>query len=38
VLAAGPIDEVFTAKNLSKAFGIQLEIEHRQSRWTARAR
>jgi len=38
VLASGPIDEVFTAKNLSKTFGIQLEIEHRQSRWTARAR
>src|ERR1700758_5781252 len=38
VLAAGPIDEVFTAKNLSKTFGIQLEIEHRQSRWSARAR
>src|SRR6201998_1202428 len=38
VLAAGPIDEVFTARNLSRCFGVQLEIEHRQSRWTARAR
>jgi iron complex transport system ATP-binding protein len=38
VLAAGPIEEVFTAKNLSRCFGVQLEIEHRQSRWTARAR
>src|SRR5947209_9238809 len=38
VLTAGPIDEVFTAKNLSRCFGVQLEIEHRQSRWTARAR
>ena len=38
VLSAGPIDEVFTAKNLSRCFGVQLEIEHRQSRWTARAR
>ena len=37
VLAAGPIDEVFTARNLSRCFGVQLEIEHRQSRWTARA-
>jgi iron complex transport system ATP-binding protein len=38
VLAAGPIDGVFTARNLSRCFGVQLEIEHRQSRWTARAR
>jgi iron complex transport system ATP-binding protein len=38
VLAAGPIEEVFTAKNLSRCFGVPLEIEHRQSRWTARAR
>jgi len=38
VLAAGPIKEVFTARNLSRCFGVQLEIEHRQSRWTARAR
>jgi len=38
VLAAGPIEEVFTARNLSRCFGIQLEIEYRQSRWTARAR
>src|SRR5437868_10127237 len=38
VLAAGPIEEVFTARNLSRCFGVQLEIEHRQSRWTAGAR
>src|SRR6266566_5604949 len=38
VLAAGPVEEVFTARNLSRCFGVQLEIEHRQSRWTARAR
>src|SRR3974390_993356 len=38
VLAAGPIDEVFTARDLSRGFGVQLQIEHRQSRWTARAR
>ena len=38
VLAAGPIEQVFTARNLSRCFGVQLEIEHRQSRWTARAR
>src|ERR1700727_2913312 len=38
VLASGPIEEVFTAKNLSRCFGVQLEIEQRQSRWTARAK
>jgi len=29
---------VFTARNMSRCFGVQLEIEYRQSRWTARAR
>jgi iron complex transport system ATP-binding protein len=38
VLAAGPIEDVFTARNLSRCFGVQLEIEHRQNRWTARAK
>jgi iron complex transport system ATP-binding protein len=37
VLAAGPLDEVFTERNLSKCFGVPLRIEHRQARWTARA-
>jgi iron complex transport system ATP-binding protein len=35
VLAAGPIDEVFSARNLSRCFGVPLEIECRQGRWTA---
>jgi iron complex transport system ATP-binding protein len=35
VLAAGPIDEVFTARNLSRCFGVALEMEHRDARWTA---
>jgi iron complex transport system ATP-binding protein len=35
VLAAGPIDEVFTARHLSRCFGVPLEIEHRQHRWSA---
>ncbi len=34
-LAAGPIAEVFTAKNLSRCFGVPLEIEYRRSRWAA---
>jgi iron complex transport system ATP-binding protein len=37
VLAAGPVDEVFTERNLSKCFGVPLLIEHRAARWTARA-
>ena len=32
----GPLEEVFTARNLSRCFGVQLQIEHRQARWTAR--
>ena len=35
VLAAGPIDEVFTARNLSRCFGVPLEIERRDTRWAA---
>jgi iron complex transport system ATP-binding protein len=35
VLAAGPIDEVFTARNLSRCFGVPLEIEYRKARWAA---
>jgi iron complex transport system ATP-binding protein len=38
VLAAGPVAEVFTERNLSRCFGLQLEVEQRHSRWTARAR
>jgi iron complex transport system ATP-binding protein len=35
VLAAGPIGDVFTARNLSRCFGVPLEIEYRRSRWAA---
>jgi len=38
VLTAGPIEEVFTAKNLSRCFGIPLEIERHEKRWRAWAR
>jgi len=38
VLASGPIDEVFTARNLSRCFGVPLEIERRDGRWRAWAR
>src|ERR1700758_4230839 len=38
VLTAGPIDEVFTAKNLSRCFGVPLQIERHENRWRAWAR
>src|SRR5215471_2732657 len=38
VLVAGPIEDVFTAKNLSRCFGLPLEIERHESRWRAWAR
>jgi iron complex transport system ATP-binding protein len=37
VVAAGPLPEVFTERNLSKCFGVPLLVEYRQARWTARA-
>jgi iron complex transport system ATP-binding protein len=37
VLAAGRLERVFTEENLSKCFGVPLAIEHRNSRWSARA-
>ncbi len=37
VLAAGPVQEVFTEQNLTKCFGVPLLVERRAARWTARA-
>ncbi len=37
VVAAGPLADVFTERNLSRCFGVPLLVEHRQARWTARA-
>ncbi len=37
VLAAGPLTEVFTERNLSRCFGVPLLIERHSSRWSARA-
>ncbi len=37
VQAAGPLDEVLTAENLSATFGIQLHLHHSAERWAARA-
>jgi iron complex transport system ATP-binding protein len=35
--AAGPIEEVLTAENLSRAFGMDLLVAHGGGRWLARA-
>jgi iron complex transport system ATP-binding protein len=37
VLAAGPLTEVFTERNLSRCFGVPLLVERRAARWSARA-
>jgi iron complex transport system ATP-binding protein len=37
VLAAGPVGDVFTVRQLSKCFGLALVVEHTGTRWTARA-
>src|SRR3984957_7522264 len=37
VLAAGPLAEVFTERNLSKCFGVPLQVESRAARSAARA-
>ena len=38
VLAAGPIEDVFTARTLSRCFGVPLQIERHENRWRAWAR
>lgn len=38
VVTQGPIAEVITREVLREAFGLDLDIEHRHGRWTARAR
>ena len=37
VVAAGELAEVLTRPKLSRCFGLALEVEHRQGRWSARA-
>jgi iron complex transport system ATP-binding protein len=37
VLTAGKVQDVFTARHLSKCFGLPLLVEHTGERWTARA-
>jgi len=38
VVAAGSIDEVITAQNLSTTFGMPLVLQHEDGRWAARRR
>lgn len=37
IVAAGPIDEVLTSEKLSSTFGVPLELEHRDGRYSARS-
>jgi iron complex transport system ATP-binding protein len=37
VLASGPIERALTAESLSRCFGLDLALEQRDGRWTARA-
>jgi iron complex transport system ATP-binding protein len=37
-VASGPVEEVVTAANLSRCFGIPLIVERHGARWSARAR
>lgn len=37
VVASGPIDEALTAETLSRCFGLDLVLEQRDGRWSARA-
>ncbi len=37
VLASGPMNETLTSANLSECFGLDLTLERRHGRWTARA-
>ena len=37
VLAAGPVPEVFTERNLSRCFGVPLRVGRTLGRWTAHA-
>jgi len=36
-LASGPVDEIITSATLSEAAGIDVTVERRDGRWSARA-
>jgi iron complex transport system ATP-binding protein len=37
IVAAGPLESTLTSENLSKTFGLPLDLERHGDRWTARA-
>ena len=38
VVAAGPVEQTLTDEAMSQTFGLELRVEQRDGRWTARAR
>jgi iron complex transport system ATP-binding protein len=36
VVTRGPLEEALTEVNLSETFGLRLQLEHTDGRWTAR--
>jgi iron complex transport system ATP-binding protein len=38
LVASGPVDDVLTGEAVSDAFGVDVEVERRDGRWTARSR
>jgi iron complex transport system ATP-binding protein len=36
VVTRGPLGEALTEVNLSETFGLRLQLEHTDGRWTAR--
>ena len=38
VVASGPLDEVLTDEHLSTAYGLPIQVDHRDGRVTARMR
>jgi iron complex transport system ATP-binding protein len=37
VVAAGPLRETLTNENLSRTFGMKLQVEESDNRWSARS-
>jgi iron complex transport system ATP-binding protein len=37
VVAAGPVDAVLTGAAVSEAFGVQVAVDRREGRWSARS-
>jgi len=37
LVASGPVDEVLTGDNVSDAFGVDVAVDRRHGRWSARS-